>query len=119
MASSSAASSSSAPRRALVVIDVQNEYFAGGNLPIEYPPVADTLPNIVRAMDAARAAGLPVVVVQHTAPAGAPLFDKATDRWQLHPEVAPTSEWVAAVQAGRALPKDNVFSSNQRGRQAA
>jgi nicotinamidase-related amidase len=26
------------PRRALVVIDVQNEYFTGG-LQIEYPPV--------------------------------------------------------------------------------
>ena len=76
------------PRRALVVIDVQNEYFAGGNLPIEYPPVGDTLPQITRAMDAAHAAGAPVVVVQHTASAGAPVFDKGTDRWQLHPEVA-------------------------------
>lgn len=78
----------STPRRALIVIDVQNEYFAGGNLPIEYPPVADTLPNITRAMDAAQAAGVPVIVVQHTAPAGAPVFDKPGNRWQLHPEVA-------------------------------
>jgi nicotinamidase-related amidase len=77
-----------APRRALIVIDVQNEYFEGGNLPIEFPPVADTLPRIAAAMDAANAAGIPVVVVQHTAPSGAPVFDKATDRWQLHPEVA-------------------------------
>lgn len=76
------------PRRALIVIDVQNEYFAGGNLPIEYPLIGDTLPNIARAMDAAHAAGVPVVVVQHTAPPGAPVFDKATERWQLHPEVA-------------------------------
>lgn len=208
-------SSTTAPRRALIVIDVQNEYFAGGNLPIEYPPVADTLPNIARAMDAAHAAGVPVVVVQHTAPSGAPVFDKATERWQLHPEVArrpadhhiekgmasaftntglaewlagrgidtltvvgymthncdastiyeaahrglaveflsdasgalpyanaagsasaeeihrvfsvvfhsnfaaaaSTRDWVAAVQAGQALPKDNVFASNQRARQ--
>lgn len=78
----------SAPRRALIVIDVQNEYFQGGNLPIEFPPVADTLPRITQAMDTARAAGVPVVVVQHTAPPGAPVFDKATERWQLHPEVA-------------------------------
>jgi len=76
------------PRRALIVIDVQNEYFAGGNLPIEFPPVQDSLPNITRAMDAAHATGVPVVVVQHTAPTGAPVFDKATERWQLHPEVA-------------------------------
>lgn len=78
----------SAPRRALIVIDVQNEYFDGGNLPIEYPPVAGTLPNILRAMDAAHAAGVPVIVVQHTAPSGAPVFDKPGERWQLHPEVA-------------------------------
>src|SRR5687768_16445787 len=64
-------------KRALVVIDVQNDYFADG-LPIEYPPVARTLPNIGRAMDAARAAGVPVVVVQNTAPAGSPVFDKGT-----------------------------------------
>jgi nicotinamidase-related amidase len=76
------------PRRALVVIDVQNEYFEGGGLPIEYPPVAETLPRIAAAMDAARAAGVPVVVVQNTAPAGAPVFDRGTPGWQLHPEVA-------------------------------
>jgi nicotinamidase-related amidase len=77
-----------APRRALVVIDVQNEYFAGGGLPIEHPPVQQTLPNIARAMDAAREAGVPVVVVQHDAPAGAPVFQPGTPRWELHPEVA-------------------------------
>ncbi|MEW6704663.1 MAG: cysteine hydrolase family protein [Pseudomonadota bacterium] len=80
--------SNRAPRRALVVIDVQMEYFEGGGLPIEHPPVAQTLPNIGRAMDAARAAGVPVVVVQHDAPAGAPLFQPGSERWQLHPEVA-------------------------------
>ena len=77
-----------APRRALVVIDVQNEYFEGGGLPIEYPPIERTLPNVTRAMDAAREAGIPVVVVQHTAPAGAPVFDKGSARWALHPEIA-------------------------------
>ena len=69
--------SQSAPRRALVVIDVQNEYFEGGGLPIEYPPVESSLPKIAQAMDAARAAGVPVVVVQHHAPKGAPV---ASDR---------------------------------------
>ncbi len=77
-----------APRRALVVIDVQNEYFDGGALPIEYPPIERTLPNVTRAMDAARAAGIPVVVVQHSSPAGAPAFAPGTSGWALHPEVA-------------------------------
>jgi nicotinamidase-related amidase len=75
------------PRRALVVIDVQNEYVTG-NLPIEYPPVRETLPNIGRAMDAARAAGIPVVVVQHGEPASAPLFAKGSPGWQLNDVVA-------------------------------
>lgn len=79
---------SATPRRALVVIDVQNEYFAGGGLPIAYPPTEDTLPNVTRAMDAARAAGVPVVVVRHHAPQGAPLFQADTRQGQLHPEVA-------------------------------
>lgn len=76
------------PRRALIVIDVQNEYFAGGGLPIAAPPIATSLTHITRAMDAARAAGVPVIVVQQTAPAGAPVFDRGTPGWALHPEIA-------------------------------
>lgn len=75
------------PRRALIVIDVQNEYFTG-KLPIEYPPTAQSLPNIVQAMKAARESGVPVVVVQHDTPADAPVFALGSDGWQLHPEVA-------------------------------
>lgn len=75
------------PRRALVVIDVQNEYFTG-NLPIEYPPTHVSLPNIVRAMDTAREAGIPVIVVQHETPAGAPVFAKYSKGWELHAQVS-------------------------------
>lgn len=78
---------SQSPRRALIVIDVQNEYFTG-KLRIEYPDVRVTLPNIVRAMDAAVAAGIPVVVVQHLFPAGAPVFARGSESAELHPEVA-------------------------------
>ncbi|KRD34330.1 isochorismatase [Lysobacter sp. Root916] len=70
-------------KRALIVVDVQNEYFSGGLL-IEHPPVSQTLPNIGRAMDAARAAGVPVVVVQNTAPPEAPVFVKGTSGWELN-----------------------------------
>jgi nicotinamidase-related amidase len=75
------------PRRALIVIDVQNEYFTG-NLPIEYPPVEQSLPNIVQAMQVARENGVPVVVVQHDTPPGAPVFAVGSEGWKLHPEVA-------------------------------
>lgn len=66
----------SSPRRALLVIDVQNEYFSG-QLRIAHPPVAESLPNIVRAMAAAHAQGVPVVVFQHTAPEQSPVFARA------------------------------------------
>lgn len=71
------------PRRALLVIDVQNEYVTG-NLPIEYPDVTCSLANIARAMDAAQAQRIPVIVVQHTSPAGSPIFAKGTPGWALH-----------------------------------
>jgi len=75
------------PRRALIVIDVQNEYVTG-NLQIQYPPVADSLRNIGRAMDAAREAGLPVIVVQQSSPAEWPLFATGSHNWELHEVVA-------------------------------
>lgn len=78
---------SATPRRALIVIDVQNEYVTG-DLPIEYPDVQTSLANIGRAMDAARAAGVPVVVVQNFAPAESPLFARGSVGAGLHPVVA-------------------------------
>ena len=61
------------PRRALVVVDVQQEYF-DGPLTIQHPAPEDALANVVRAVAAARAHDVPVVVVQHAMPAGAPIF---------------------------------------------
>lgn len=72
--------------RALLVIDVQNEYVTG-NLPIAFPPVEESLGNIGRAIDAANAAGVAVIVIQHSAP-GAPIFDPSSQGWQLHEVVA-------------------------------
>jgi len=74
------------PKRALLVIDVQNEYFTG-KLPITYP--AGSLANVLSAMDAARAHGVPVVVIQHASPqTDTPVFRKGSKEWELHPEVA-------------------------------
>ena len=73
-------------RRALIVIDVQNDY-VGGNLPIDYPPVAHSLANIGRAMDGAREAGVPVVAVRNLLPEGAPFMAQGTHGGELHPVV--------------------------------
>ncbi|TIT72715.1 MAG: isochorismatase family protein, partial [Mesorhizobium sp.] len=63
------------PRRALVVVDVQNDY-NGGNLAIQHPPFADSVANVARAMDAAAAAGIKVVVIKQMAPETSPIFAK-------------------------------------------
>jgi nicotinamidase-related amidase len=72
-------------KEALLVIDVQNEYFTG-KLPVTYPQ--GSLEKILTAMDHARAAHKPVVVIQHTNPAPeAVTFKKGTDAWELHDEI--------------------------------
>jgi nicotinamidase-related amidase len=73
----------SSPKRALIIIDVQNEYFSGAMFS-SYPAPERVLNNIAMAMDVARAAGVPVMVVQHTAEPGAPIFQKGTSEWELH-----------------------------------
>ena len=71
--------------RALLVIDVQNEYFTGA-LPITHP--AGHLERILEVMDAAEGT-VPTVVVRHqvTQP-DKPIFRKGSHAWELHPEVA-------------------------------
>jgi nicotinamidase-related amidase len=77
-------------KRALVVIDVQNEYVTG-RLPVAYPPVDETLANIGRAIDGAHALDTPVVVTQDTGPADDPIFAEGTDGWLLHDVVSSRS----------------------------
>lgn len=87
------------PRRALVVIDAQQLYF-DGPLEIQYPPHADSLSRTAQAIDAANAAEIPVVAVQHTMGEGAPLFDPTQPSFQLHPDVASrrTDSWKKVVK---------------------
>lgn len=76
-------------RRALVIIDVQNDYFTEeGPLAIQYPDRNDSLANITRAIDLANTKGMPVAVVQHQYPAGAPVFAEGSEGWKLHPEIS-------------------------------
>ncbi len=75
------------PRRALILVDVQQEYFEGP-LEIQYPPHTDSLPKITAAIDAATAAGIPVAVIQHTSGEEASLFNPTMKGFKLHPEVA-------------------------------
>lgn len=72
-------------KRALLVIDVQNEYFSG-KLPISYP--TDSLPKIVTLMQIANDKSIPVILIQHTAPQpDSVTFVRGSNGWQLHEEV--------------------------------
>ncbi len=73
-------------KRALLVIDVQNEYFSGA-MPVTYPE--NSLERITQAIDAANAAEIPVVLIQHAAATEqSRTFRKGSPNWELRPEVA-------------------------------
>ncbi len=72
-------------KRALLVIDVQREYFDGA-LPISYPH--GHLEEILQVMDAATKADVPTIVVRHhQSDPESPIFRLHSDMWQLHPEI--------------------------------
>lgn len=72
-------------KRALLVIDVQNEYFFG-KLPVSYPP--GSLGNILKVMDVAAVSQTPVAVIRHAAKSEtSPVFRKGSPEWELHPDV--------------------------------
>lgn len=71
--------------RALLVIDVQREYFDGA-LPITHP--TGHLEEILRVMDAAKAADVPTAVIRHhQVDPESPIFRLESEAWQLHDEV--------------------------------
>jgi nicotinamidase-related amidase len=78
---------SSPSTRALIVVDVQNDY-DGGALPIVHPPFRDGVAAIGRAIDAANAAGIAVYVVVQIAPETSPMFARGSHGGALHPVVA-------------------------------
>jgi nicotinamidase-related amidase len=71
-------------KEALLVIDVQNEYFTG-KLPVTFP--YGSFDKILVAIDA-NAEHIPVVVIQHsnTAPESVTI-KKGTNGWELHDEI--------------------------------
>lgn len=75
-------------KRAVVVVDLQNEYFPSGKLPLV--GIEEAVANAVRVIAAARSNGDPVIHVRHEFPAAdAPFFVPGTEGVQIHPAVAP------------------------------
>ena len=74
------------PKRALVLIDIQNDYFPGGNWTLSGIDAAAD--NAAKLLDAAGAAGDLVVHVRHEFPtADAPFFTPGSTGAQLQPKV--------------------------------
>lgn len=74
-------------KRAVVVVDLQNEYLPTGKLPLKNVEVA--VENAAKVIEAARAAGEPVIHIRHEAPGDAPFFNPGTGGVEIIPAVAP------------------------------
>lgn len=73
-------------KRALLVIDVQREYFDGA-LPITHP--SGHLENILSVMDRAAESEIPTAVIRHhQADPESPIFRLNSEMWELHDAVA-------------------------------
>ena len=73
-------------KRAIVVIDLQNEYLAGGKLPLHEVDAA--VGNAIRVIDAARARGDTIVHIRHEQPGG-PIFVPGSNGAEIISSVAP------------------------------
>ena len=74
--------------KALLVIDLQNDYFPEGKYPLWNTDV--TLQNVIQAIEKASAAAIPVIIIQHIAnsEAGiAPFFNSGTAGAEVHPKI--------------------------------
>ncbi|MEN4750116.1 cysteine hydrolase family protein [Pseudomonas sp. Ps21-P2] len=70
---------------ALIVVDIQNDYFPGGKWPLAGADAAAD--NAAKVIQAARDAGDLVVFIRHESGADAPFFTPGSDGAKLHPKV--------------------------------
>ena len=73
---------------ALILVDIQNDYFEHGNWPVAKMATAST--NATKLLDHARKSGQLVVHIHHEIPSDdAPFFRPGTDGARIHASVAP------------------------------
>lgn len=83
----------------LIVIDVQNDYFAEGKFPLWQS--AATLSQIEAAIASAQARDIPVVLVQHIADSSkgvAPFFNAGTAGAEIHPRILAAAPQAPIIQ---------------------
>ncbi|WP_242689115.1 cysteine hydrolase family protein [Pedobacter sp. SYSU D00535] len=74
-------------KKALILIDIQNEYFEKGALELVNPVPASE--NARKVLERFREQNLPIVHIQHIMPAGAPFFIEGTNAVEIHDNVKP------------------------------
>lgn len=92
---------------ALIVIDVQNDYFADGAFPLWQADAA--LSQVEAAVAHARAHHVPVILVQHIAAGPAPFFNRDSYGVAIHPRLlaaAPEAPVVIKTHADSFLETD-------------
>lgn len=78
-------------KRAVIVVDIQNEYFADGKLPLVN--IEQAAANAARVIDSARQNQDLLVHIHHELPdPNAPLFTPGTDGVNIHESVAPKGD---------------------------
>ncbi|MBI3100788.1 MAG: cysteine hydrolase [Burkholderiales bacterium] len=86
---------------ALIVIDVQNDYFPTGAYPLH--DTQAVLERTVQAVRSAQAQGVPVVLVQHIARSSpSPFFNVGTEGVQIHPLLRAAAPDAPVVVKGHA-----------------
>lgn len=74
-------------KQALIVIDIQNDYFENGALPLVNPVKASM--NVSKILEHFRAKNLPIAHIQHVSPNGAPFMALGTNGVEIHENVKP------------------------------
>jgi nicotinamidase-related amidase len=75
-------------KKALLIIDLQNDYFPGGKFPLWNTEA--TLSNIEKAIHAANIKNIPIIHIQHVADPEsgiAPFFNQGTEGVAIHPRI--------------------------------
>jgi len=80
---------------ALLLIDFQNDYFAGGKYPQHGVDVL--LPRLRQVIGAAKAARMPIIAIRHLGSTAAPFFNEGSEGAQLHQELHPTQEEIGWI----------------------
>ncbi|GKU26665.1 cysteine hydrolase family protein [Clostridium folliculivorans] len=94
-------------KKALIVIDLQNDYFADGKFPLWN--TEDTLNNIEKAIERAINNSIPIILVQHISGSSSPFFNEGTEGVEIHPRILK-----AALNAKKVIKKtaDSFYNTN-------